>query len=228
MYPDYYKNILIIREDSSVGACASWCVPTSDKIKYISSSEPFPELDGCIVFLLGFTYETEKMKMLLDGSLFVYIFLQSFDKEELKRESTFCIFDPRRNCAQISWDFFHPHEKRPWFMDYVGYSEEILGRIHDLKNMNTYKKLLEQDADTLSSVFYATQFYKKITDLNPPRIYGGENYPISFDWAKASVYISWSTLSFSHIDKRTFSMDVTEMDTFVSLILQEDLKSCSP
>lgn len=224
MYPDYYKNILVIREDSSVGACASWCVPTSEKITYLSSSDPFPDLDDCIVFLLGFTYETEKMKILLDGSLFTYIFLQSFEREELKTDSSFCIFDPWRNCAQISWDFFHPREKRPWFMDYVGYSEEILGRIHDLKNMNTYKELLEKDANWLSSVFYATQFYKRITDLPEPSIFTGEGYPISFEWANASVYVSWSFLSFSHNDNRNFSMPVTEMDTFVSLILQENLR----
>jgi hypothetical protein len=141
MYPYYYKNLLVVYKDSSDGTCAAWTIPTCDRMKYLPGILPTEEeLSESIVFLLGFT--PEDMKSFMEKSLFVYIFLSSPNIEELRTEKSFCIFDPERTVCQITWDFFHPHEPRPWFVESIGTrSEEVLGSLYSLRNMDTYNVL---------------------------------------------------------------------------------------
>lgn len=63
------------------------------------------------------------------------------------------VFDMKRSGAQIAWDYYHPNEPRPWFIDYVGdrdlwnhqlpFTKEVNEALHFDEYFSSFEKMSE-------------------------------------------------------------------------------------
>ncbi len=105
------------------GFAAAWCAwlefgDTADYIPVVYGREPPQINDGDRVFLLDFSYSRETLETWAERASLLVLDHHKTAEAELKG-LPYAYFDMNRSGAQMAWDEFRPHQKRPALIDYV-------------------------------------------------------------------------------------------------------------
>lgn len=108
--------------DGFGAAYSAWCKLGRENVEYIpvDYGQPMPELeDNSILYILDFSYSRDVLDALVNRMHRVLIIDHHKSAYEALHNHPNAIFDMNKSGAGLTWDYFHPNEPRPSYINYI-------------------------------------------------------------------------------------------------------------
>lgn len=159
---DPSKNIVVIyHKNCQDGFAAAWaaCKSLGDTASYIyaSQGDAIPEgIDNKVVYILDFSYDPEKLDTIANlASRLVVIDHHKGAEAHVTAQKEY-VFELDHSGAYLAWQYFHPGEKVPDFIEYI--SEQDIWKLtlpnHDTLGIYIFsRKRTFEEFDKLYELF---------------------------------------------------------------------------
>jgi oligoribonuclease NrnB/cAMP/cGMP phosphodiesterase (DHH superfamily) len=124
------------------GIAAAWCFwrtvlkGDATKLYYGQFNEPHPDVTDKHVVFVDFTYSAETIESMLKTAASITVLdhhKSATPLEKIKNDKFKLTLDMNRSGAQIAWDYTHPEQQRPWFINDIGDRDLWTWKIPDSK-----------------------------------------------------------------------------------------------
>lgn len=147
----YHKNC----PDGFASAWSAW-KKFGDDASYIAASygDPIPEtVEGKEVYVLDFSYDAERLSSLESKARRLVVIDHHKGAQAHIEASKEYVFELEHSGAYLSWQYFHPTEKMPEFIDYLSDGDINIYTKQDARPICAYICSTEKEFDSWSKVY---------------------------------------------------------------------------